>query len=238
MKTQLYVLLALATALWFGGSAWADYCIYKTSRYATIDASGVSSIHIDASAGFLKIHGRPGLEGVSVVGTACTSKLEMIAETRLHAKREGTMISIKAELPDEERWPKGSAWLDLEIEVPESIPLSVTDSSGPIDVGSVAALDLRNGSGPIKVTNVLGDVTLKDGSGSIDIRDVAGSINIVEDDSGGIKALKVEGSVLIKHGGSGNISVQDVGGDFKVERDGSSGIKFRNVKGRVSLPDD
>jgi hypothetical protein len=238
MKTQLHALLALAMTMWFGGSARADDCTYKTSRNATIDASGISSIHIDAGAGFLKIHGRSGLEEVSVMGTACASNLAMIAEIRLHAKREGTTISIKAELPDGEQWSKDSARLDLEIEVPESIPLRVTDSSGPIDIRSVAALDLQNGAGPMKVKSVQGDVTLKDGSGSIDVRDVAGSIKVVEDDAGGVKALKVEGSVLIKQSGSGKISVRDVGGDFTVESDGSGGISYRNVKGRVSLPDD
>ncbi len=258
MTVSFRSLAALAAALCIASPALADDCRYEDLLEKTIDAKGATRIRIDAAAGYLRIVGRPGLEEVRVKGTACASKKTLLEDIRLSAKRSGSEVRIEAEITRGgfNLFGDGNARLDLEIEVPDSVPLDVKDSSGSIDVVGVAALDIDDSSGEITiegvagkldvddssgsivVSDVEGDIRLEDSSGDITIESVGGSVDIIEDSSGSIDISKVKGSVLIRRDGSGSISVSDIDGDFTVERDGSGTISHRDVGGRVNIPDD
>ena len=128
--------------------------------------------------------------------------------------------------------------LDLTLEVPDTVPLEVEDSSGSLRIYNVAAVDLRDGSGGIDIDGVAGDVRVTDGSGGIDIVAVRGSVTIEDDGSGGIDIADVGGDVIIEEDGSGGIDVADGQGDFIVKRDGSGSVRHSGVAGRVDTPSD
>lgn len=247
---------ALAVVLWIASPAPADNCRYEDLLEKTVEAKGATRIRVDAAAGYLRIVGRPGLEEVRVKGTACASKERLLERIHLSAERSGSEVRVEAEVARGgfHLFRSGNARLDLDIEVPDSIPLDVNDSSGSIEIDDVAALDVddssgeidiegvagklrvEDSSGSIEVRDVEGDIRLEDSSGSIDLDRIGGSVDIVEDGSGSIEISKVKGSVLIRRDGSGSISVRGIDGDFTVERDGSGSINHRDVGGRVDIP--
>jgi DUF4097 and DUF4098 domain-containing protein YvlB len=256
MTSSFRLLAALAAVLWIASPATADDCRHEDLLKKTVDAKGATRIRVDAAAGYLRIVGRPGLDEVRVKGTACASKKKLLESIHLSVERSGSEVRVEAEIDRGgfSFFGNGNARLDLEIEVPDSVPLDVNDSSGSIEITSVAALDvddssgeiniegvagklrLEDSSGSIEVSDVEGDIRLEDSSGSIDIERVSGSVDIVEDGSGSIDISKVKGSVLVRRDGSGSISVRNIDGDFTVERDGSGSINHRDVGGKVDIP--
>lgn len=231
VKAALSVIALLASA-GTAGAGWWD-CSHRAPREATVEARGARSIRVVGRAGDLKIQGHEGASAVTVRGTACASSETRLAGVRLVAERRGDVVYVEADLPEE--WFGGAAALDLEVDVPTSIPLDVEDGSGSVEVRNVAALKIEDGSGDLLIENVAGSVTVNDGSGGIVIRQ-AGSVLIEEDGSGGVRITDVKGSVVVRDDGSGSIDVRDVGGDFTVEHDGSGGIDYAGVRGKVRIP--
>jgi len=214
----------------------AAQCDYEAPREARVEASGLRSIVIDAEAGELRVVGRRGSADVEVRGTACASSRRRLEEIQVRVTRSGDVARIETEVP-RGGWSLfgGSDRLDLEIDVPDSVPIEITDGSGPVEVRGVAALQLEDGSGSIRVEDVSGDVSVRDGSGGIELERIAGDVRI-SDGSGGIDVFDVSGSVTIEADGSGGIEVRRIRGDFLVERDGSGGVRHRDVEGRVQIP--
>jgi DUF4097 and DUF4098 domain-containing protein YvlB len=169
---------------------------------------------------------------VRATGTACAPTQEDLERVTLTAERVGTDIVVEAHTDDT------NGRLDLTLEVPDTVPLEVEDSSGSLRIYDVAAVDLRDGSGGIDIDGVAGDVRVTDGSGGIDIVAVRGSVTIEDDGSGGIDIADVGGDVIIEEDGSGGIDVADVQGDFIVKRDGSGSVRHSGVAGRVDTPSD
>jgi hypothetical protein len=234
--------------------AAAGPCAHTERRQATLDATGATRLEIDARAGTLRVEGRAGATQVKASGTACAPSAGALEGVRLSATRDGATLRLEAQVPESSLPAGGDASLDLLVDVPRSLALNVTDTSGPIEIRHVGALTLEDGSGEITVEDVGGDLKLTDGSGEMTLtkvagdawvrdasgpltmRDVGGSVTIEEDGSGGIEIAAVGGSVLVESDGSGEIDVRDVGGDFTVEHKGSGAVRHTGVKGRVSLP--
>lgn len=230
---------------------------YSAPRNATVSAAGARLVRIRARAGELKVTGVDGLAEARVKGTARASDRGDLEDIELRAERRGDVVQITVEIPERDAPTAGDHWraLDLEIEVPRAVALDVEDSSGNAEFRHVGALELRDGSGDVRVRDAAGQVRVEDGSGGIDIetvrgsvevrdssgeieiRDVAGGVTVDDDGSGGIHVSKVTGTVRVREDGSGEIDVADVGGDFIVEHDGSGGISHRNVKGAVRVPE-
>ena len=249
LNAALVLPVVLATS-----SAGAD-CRYDAPREAQLDAVGLQRIEIDAGAGELRILGRSGSAEISVRGTACASNRGRLEEIELRATRSGDTARIEVTIPSG-GWSlfSGDNRLDLEIDVPDSIPLEVLDSSGAVEVSGIASLDLQDSSGSIEIDDVSGDVRVRDSSGSIgiervggDIRisdssgqievaEVSGSVTIDEDGSGSIEIVDVERDVRVRRDGSGHIAVRRIGGDFVVDHDSSGGIRHSDVEGAVRIP--
>jgi hypothetical protein len=140
------------------------------------------------------------------------------------------------------------AWLDdppagYEINVtafvPEGSVMRVEDGSGDITVETIAALELIDDSGDLRVEGVAGDVAIDDDSGDIHVRDVQGELEIdddsgdihvrgvaedadIRDDSGDINVVAVGGTVTVRDN-SGDILIADAG-DVHIESDGSGDV--------------
>jgi hypothetical protein len=236
MRFQLAA-LALAVAVPVASRAQN----YDEPRNATVPASGVTLLKVDARAGQLRITGRTDLTEVRVRGTARASSRGVLADIKLEAAREGNEIRVRAIIPEHRDrdccdWDD-QALLDLVIEVPAKLAVDVDDTSGDMTIESVAAkVRIDDNSGNIRVRDAGGDIWISDTSGGIDIRGVKGSVDIDEDSSGEIEVYDVTGSVHVGRDSSGSIDVSRVGGDFVVEHDGSGSIDYDDVKGKVDIP--
>jgi len=250
---------AFAAAPFFIASTAHAQGDYTAPRNAVVDATGARAVEVEASAGTLRVEGKPGLRQVQVTGTARASSQQFLNQIKLIAERRGDVVFIKADIPDRD-WSSGyrdnhSAGLDLVIQVPQGINAEVSDGSGEakvLNVGSLEATDgsgdfsvqgatgtvrVTDGSGNLTIENVGGDVTVSDGSGDIEVRNVTGSFTVQSDGSGGIRAREVRGSVVVESDGSGAIEVHQVGRDFRVESKGSGSIDYSSVSGEVDVPE-
>ena len=212
---------------------------YDEPRNATVNASGATTLKIDARAGQLRVTGRTDITEVRIRGTARASSRSLLEDIKLEATRNGNEVNVRAIVPSTDGccdW-NGEALLDLVIETPAKLAVDIDDTSGDMTVESVAAkVRIDDNSGNIRVRDAGGDVWISDSSGGIDIRGVKGSVDIDEDSSGEIEVYDVTGSVHVGRDSSGSIDVSRVGGDFVVERDGSGSIDYDDVKGKVDIP--
>ena len=245
-----------AIPLLFAATAASADCDHTAPHRLSADLKGATSIAIVGRAGSLRVTGT-GAATVTVKGTACASDRDFLSSMRIEARRDGSELRIEAIIPERTHifgWH--DARLDLEVFVPQNIPLRIKDGSGSTDVRDVAEVDIADGSGELEIQgvrgnvvvddgsgslsirNVGGDVRVEDGSGSIEIDRVRGSVRIVEDGSGGIDIRDVERDVTIESDGSGGIDVDLVRGNLTVERDGAGGVSYDRVTGVVRVPKD
>lgn len=242
-----------------GSTAHAQWSSsYTAPRNAVVDANGARVVQVEASAGSLRVEGRPGIRQVQVTGTARSSSQDLLSQIKVIAERRGDVVFIKSDMPDEEwRWNRDnhSAALDLVIVVPQGMNADVADGSGELEIVNVGSVELSDGSGEITIEsaggsvavtdgsgevtidNVRGDVRVSDGSGDINVRNVSGSFTVRTDGSGGISATDIRGSVIVESDGSGGIEATKVGRDFTVESKGSGSIQYREVSGQVDIPE-
>jgi len=221
-------------------------------REATVSATGATMVRITARAGDLKVLGRSGAETVEVQGTARASSDEALEAIRLIAERRGDVVWIEAEI-DSDGFRSGHQSLDLVIELPDSIPVDATDSSGHLAAEDLASLELKDSSGDVRIDGIAGTLDVTDSSGTLDVSGVGGETRIhdssgdlrvssvdgtlrLHDSSGDIRVSDAKGDVIVERDSSGDIDVGGVDGDFVVERDGSGDIDYRDVGGEVRIP--
>ncbi|MBT8055792.1 MAG: DUF4097 domain-containing protein [Gammaproteobacteria bacterium] len=251
-KTVCIAALLLAPA----AHAWD--CAHEKVIDEVLDLSGSEQLEVQAAAGDLTIRGDRGSEA-RIRGRVCVSDEDWLEQARI-VTRGGTRAEIKVDLPTASGWSLTGgeyATMDLEIDVPATLDITLKDSSGDTEVVGVASLQVSDSSGDVEIRDVERDVVVDDSSGDIEIEDVRGDVTVERDSSGDIEVRGIEGSVLIARDSSGSIYVRDigkdatvdrdssgditaidVGGDFTVHRDGSGGIEYRNVQGSVSVPDE
>ena len=234
-------------------AAWDLNCKYSADRRAELDAAGAERLEVVARAGDLKVEPGPGAV-VSASGRACASSEEFLEQTQIRTQREGSVLRVFVQVPDE---MKGVgifyASLDLTVRVPDSLPVSITDTSGDMTVENVRVtsitdssgdmllrgtrgdVELNDSSGDLRVENTEGAVTITDSSGDIRV-ERAGSVRIRTDSSGDITINGIAGDVLIERDSSGDISVSGVGGRMELVADSSGSVRVTDVKGSVTLP--
>lgn len=253
MKTIL-----LLTACLISTTAQAWDCKYEKNIEQELSLAGSEELVVKAAAGDLEVTGVRGGSTASIKGRVCVSKEEWLDESGVETSG-GKTAEITVQLPDTGNgWSLVSrryAYLDLELEVPDNIPLDIRDSSGDIEIEGVGEVAVKDSSGDTEISDVKHSVVINDSSGDIVIRDVGGDVTIDSDSSGDIRGRDIEGAVLVRSDSSGDIRFSDVGsdfivekdssgdivantigGDFLVERDGSGDISASNVKGSVSTP--
>jgi hypothetical protein len=233
-------------------------CKYEKTIDETLDLSGSESLRIAAKAGDLEVRGGSGSEAL-IRGKVCASKEEWLNKATIETEG-GRNAEITVDLPETSGWSitgNSYAYMDLEVEVPRGIPVSVDDSSGDADISGLASVEVSDSSGDVEISDIEGDVSVKDSSGDIEIERVGGNVLVVNDSSGDVEIDGVDGSVRVEADSSGDLEFTDVGmdvwverdssgdivargvgGDFTVDRDGSGEIRYSEVTGSVSIPDD
>lgn len=252
MPRSLTAALLLALVASPAAAQWGRGREYTAERSATISTARASRIGIQARAGSLRIVGRSGLDEVRAHGTARASSRDVLESVRLRADRSGSAVTIVVETPERLRDDDWAA-LDLVVEVPGDLPLTVEDGSGDVEIRDVGALELHDGSGGVtidgldgslrlvdgsgelRVTGVRGDVEIEDGSGETIVRDVRGTVRI-DDGSGELEIRDVGHDVFLARKGSGDVTVTRVGGDLRADRSVRRRVRYSEIDGRVDVP--
>lgn len=234
-------------------------CKYEKRIDQELDLAGSEELSVMAAAGDLEITGSSGSQVARIKGRVCVSEEEWLDESGVEA-RSGKRAEIEVQLPDTSGWSlmgRRYAYIDLDIEVPDSLALEVKDSSGDVEISGVGAVSVTDSSGDVTIEDSAGPVEVEDSSGDIEFADIKGDVTIESDSSGDITGHDIGGTVLVvsdssgeirfrdvgenfivERDSSGDISAHRVGGDFEVLRDGSGDIDATDVEGEVRTPDD
>ena len=205
----------------------------------SLAAQGIDKLEIESGAGFLKVRGVEALNSIEVKaeiyvrGIADKRMKEFIEDhVKLTLEKRGSSALLVSRIDDGPFSFFRDAWIDLTVNVPKKMDMRIDDGSGPIDVESIIGnLSIDDGSGGMRVENIQGDLEIEDGSGEIEIRDITGNVTI-HDGSGGIDVVNVGGSLTVSDG-SGGIDIDRVEKDLILKETGSGGVHYTNIKGRV-----
>ena len=254
MKKSLWL-----CALLIAPSVHAWNCKYEQKLDQVLDLSGSNVLTVNAAAGDLQIRGASGSDQAVIRGKICASDEKLLSQARVLTEG-GMNAEITVDLPKlEGGWSimgDDYSYIDLELEVPDSIALEVNDSSGDMEIEGVGPLVVKDSSGDVEITDIQGTVSVTDSSGDVEIEDVRGDVIVESDSSGDLEGDHITGNVLVQKDSSGDIHFSDVdqnftverdssgditgrniGGNFTVEKDGSGGIRSDNVAGEVNIPE-
>lgn len=234
-------------------AAWDLECAHGADRRATVETTGATRVVIAARAGDLQV--RPATNGTLVAaGRACASSAAFLAETNVRAFREGTTLRVEVLTPEQMSGLGISyATLDLTVDVPGTLPVEITDSSGDLEARDLRVARIEDSSGDIRLSNVRGDVAISDSSGDVRVHEAAGrvqvrdssgdivilgaqAVDIPSDSSGDIVIERIAGDVRIERDSSGDVRVSDVDGSFALLSDTSGEVRIAHVKGDVQVP--
>lgn len=231
----------------------SDDCRFAAERKAGIDTAGAERVVIKARAGDLTVRPASG-SALGAAGRACASHQRFLEQTQLQVRRAGSVVEVHVQTP-EEMSGIGTfyAYLDLQVVVPEGLPVEITDSSGDVSIDSVSVVRITDSSGDITARRLTADVEINDSSGDLRVEDAAGAVR-VEDSSGDVAILgaravhvtqdssgdmvieRITGDVTIERDSSGDVLVAEVGGNVEFIADGSGLVRVTDVKGTVRLP--
>ena len=235
LRTTLLLPLALLPF-----AAQADDCRFSAERALDIDAAGLSTLHLDTSAGDLDVRAEAGLARIEVRGRACHSDEAGLAGIQLQQQRSGQQATVSVVIPDAGSnsglFGNHHAYMDVRVRMPAGVRLDLRDSSGDLSVeGLRAGLELTDSSGDIELEDIGGGIEIADSSGDIEARRITSDLTVRSDSSGDIDIAGVEGNVLVREDSSGEIDVRDVTGDAEVGRDSSGDITFDTIGGSARV---
>lgn len=230
MKTGYWMALAILVA--GPALAWGDECKFRAERTGVADTAGIQKVVIHAGAGDLKVNGHGNANRIEARGIACAGKQDLLDATQVNVRREGNVVWIETAIPESSSY----AYIDLGVSLPDNIPVEAIDSSGDAAFEQLAALNLTDSSGDLKLRRIAGPLELTDSSGDISI-DGAGSVKL-SDSSGDMQVAHVRGDVEVLVDSSGDMRITDVDGNVTVQQDTSGNIRVEDVKGSVTVNSD
>lgn len=251
--------VVLAIVLLAPLGAFAASCKFEAPRHLQLDLSGVRTVQIEVHSHDLHLVGSDSSKGLTLDGRACASEQSALDGLQVTQRREGDQLLL--DLGGNSHFSFnlfGSSYANLEVTVqlPPSLPVTVNVGSGDADVRGVQQLQGLVGSGDLHVHSIAGRFGASVGSGDIDATDIGslalgsvGSGDFNADDikgdarignigSGDVVLRKVGGSAHADTLGSGDLTVSDVSGDFTLGAKGSGDVSHAGVVGKVSVPHD
>lgn len=195
-----------------------------TQNKLSLDATALNSLMAETGAGKLEIKGVADLKQIELVADVYAyDDTEIELSLKEH---DGRAELISKVLNDED--VSQSPYIDLTLKVPAAMMLDIKDGSGSIKINAMTAdIKLKDGSGSIAISGGR-SIDIKDGSGSIQISDSTGALTLA-DGSGSINLQRIGGDVTIDDG-SGSINVEQVQGHVVIN-DGSGSINVKQTKG-------
>jgi hypothetical protein len=252
-------LLVLLPLLLIALPAAADECRYSAPRNLHDDLSGVRGVQIELHSHDMHLVGGGASSSLELTGRACASSQSALDNLQVTSHREGDQLIIDVggrNAVNISFFGVSYEDLDVQIQLPSTMPVSVNDGSGDAYISGLSQLDAQTGSGDLHITNISGAVSVVAGSGDVEIAEVgslhAGSIgsgdlkarsiksdvHIGSVGSGDVQLDQVGGNVDVGTLGSGDLTVSNVHGDLTVGAKGSGDVTHRNIAGKINVPHD
>ena len=217
MKYTPVLILILIPILAFAGTI-------KEIKKIDLSIQGIDVLVVNCGAGRLDLKGFEDRDKIRVtaeieVEDGRKEDLQEFIENnvRLNLEKQNNEALLISDIP-EFSLNELEARIHLMIEVPLELNVNITD-----------------GSGAIRIQNLVGNVTIDDDSGKIQVENISGRV-IVNDASGKIDLEDIRGGVMVRDG-SGPIQIDHIGGDVYVS-DGSGDMTILHVDGNVTVSDD
>ncbi len=157
-------------------------------------------------------------------------------------KGDTTLVTIR---------PTPGTSIDLQVEMPERVTLSLRDEARDVIVRNIqnrvdvalhpggslefddieGPLTILDGGGPIRLHDVRGPIEIRDAAGAITIREVANSVKI-DSRVGDVALENVRGDVTLSVG-PGDLTVREVTGKLSYRKIGPGKVTIENVAGGV-----
>lgn len=211
--------------------AMADQCRFESPRNAPLDMTGIHTVVIDIGHHTLHIDGTAD-DSSRMQGRACASSTDRLAAMQISQHREGDRLIVK--LADNHGtnifsiFGSHYAYLDLRMDIPNTVAVELAVGSGDAFVSKVAQLSAGVGSGDLQVNGVSGHFDAHVGSGDIKADDV-GETHIASVGSGDFTVNRVRGNLTIDKVGSGDADLRAVGGNVNVGSVGSGDLRVNGV---------
>jgi hypothetical protein len=210
-------------------------CKLSADRNLTLDLAGAKTVIFDIGPHTLKLEGATGTGG-RVLGKACASDAERLADITLTQRREGDRLIVRAERKEGLRklsW-SGNDYGDLTLDatVPNTLAIQVKVGSGEAHIEDVASLTGDVGSGELHAARVRGMFYADVGSGEIAANDVGG-LHVVSVGSGDLTANGIGADARVGEVGAGDLVIIGAKGDVSIGSIGSGDTKVENIGGSV-----
>lgn len=237
----------------------ATPCKYSAPRHLQLDLAGVRAVQIDVRSYDLHVNGTPGARQLVLDGRACASGKDALDHLQVSQRREGDQLIL--ELGGQRGsgfsfnlFGSSYATLDVNVQLPPTMPVTVRVGSGDATVTGMQQLDSTVGSGDLDASHVTGVFSTTVGSGNVNAdtigslqggavgsgdlvaKNIKGDAKVGAIGSGDVRLTGVGGSVRVDTIGSGDLTVRDVGGALDVGAKGSGDVDYANVRGKVSVP--
>lgn len=253
-RLPVFALLLLFPLAVFAGQP----CRFQAPRTLSADLAGVHSVRIEVHSQNVHVLGSATATGLTGAGRACASSRTMLDALQVTARRKGDQLVVDvggdAGGFHLSWFDSFYAYLDLNLQLPASMPVTLDVGSGDATAAGLQQLAAQVGSGDLHVRQIAGKFSASVGSGDIDANDV-GSLALDAVGSGDFKAAGVRGdaqvgsigsgdvglrivvgSVQVDTLGSGDLTVRDVQGGFSLRSRGSGDVDYSGVKGQVNVP--
>ncbi len=208
---------------------------FHTQRQLTLSANDINELHIESGAGSLVIRGKEGLTEIQLSADIYTSSSNR-NNFELELDKSGNKAYLVAKIPSSfGSWIGSSPHIDVIVDVPQHMLLDIDDGSGDIKISDInASVEINDGSGDLNISHINGSIDIDDGSGELVVNNIVGDISIV-DGSGEMTLKNIKGSVEIDDG-SGGIYAQNITGSADIN-DNSGDLVVRQVDGVVTITD-
>ncbi len=232
MKSAAILIFVLLPVIAFAAS-------HREIRNLEIPAAGILTMRIESGAGRLTIRGVEGTDNIEVTAEIEADGVDRdefrllgdkLFQLELKRAYHQALLYCHTAAPP---FAPITTRIHLHVKLPVKMNITTIDGSGPIDITNIAGnLIIDDNSGIIKVSNITGRILVEDGSGDIEIEDVQGAIQI-KDGSGHVVARHISGDLTITDA-SGGIEVNDIGGSVIIS-DGSGSIDIYRVEKNVFI---
>jgi DUF4097 and DUF4098 domain-containing protein YvlB len=232
MKYTAVLIFLLLPALVLAGTV-------QEIKQLDLSIQGIDGLVVSCGAGLLDLNGVEGRDKISVTAEIEVEDLQkedlqkfIEKNVRLNLEKRNNKALLKSEV--QKYAPvELEARINLMIEVPLELDVNIADGSGTIRVQNlVGNLKIDDDTGKIQVENIFGKVIVNDASGKIDIEDIRGSV-MVRDGSGPIQIDHINGDVYVTDG-SGDMTILHVDGNVTVSDD-SGDIDISDVSRAVFI---
>ncbi|MEU8181485.1 DUF4097 family beta strand repeat-containing protein [Micromonospora sp. NPDC049044] len=187
------IALGLATALIV--LAGCDNLAMRRLDYDDTESVKITTIRVLPGAGDLIVR------GTAAAGEARIKRVVRYqgGEPRARYEIKGSELVLDTDCGDR-------CSVSYEVAVPEGVAVEGESGSGDVELSRIGAVDLRLGSGDVRVNGASGTVGVETGSGNIDVSEASGTIRL-RAGSGDITARRLGGATDAE-AGSGNVTVE------------------------------